>query len=111
MSQDNCVPIGTFCVFVEASVSERCYNRMSNEHRTEVGIQICQIEDSNDHNENHYYDEIRDLVTRYVQMYNELLQEVAIIIAQQATDDDVEHVLESKRIAIEQNKAIIWHYY
>jgi hypothetical protein len=93
MSQDNCIPIGTFRVFVEASVSERCYNRMSNEHRTEVDIRICQIEQNNDYNENHYYNEIRDLVTRYVQLHNELLQEVAIIIAQQATDA-VEHVLD-----------------
>ena len=93
MSQDNSVPIGTFRVFVEASVSERCYNRMSNAHRTEVDIRICQIEQNNDYSENHYYDEIRGLVTRYVQLHNELLQEVAIIIAQQATDA-VEHVLD-----------------
>ena len=66
---------------------------MSNEHRTEVDIRICQIEQNNDYNENHYYNEIRDLVTRYVQLHNELLQEVAIIIAQQATDA-VEHVLD-----------------
>jgi hypothetical protein len=70
MSQDNHVPIGTFCVFVEASVSEHCYNCMSNEHRSEVDTQICQIEHNNDYDVNHYYDEIRDLVTRYVQLYN-----------------------------------------
>jgi hypothetical protein len=101
MSQGNPVPIGRFRVFVEASVSERCYNRMSNEHRTEVDIRICQIEQSNEARsvtrflwyEYHYYDEIRVLVTRYVQLHNKLLQEVAIIIAQQATDA-VEHVLD-----------------
>lgn len=91
MSQDNPVPIGTFCVFVEASVSEHCYNCMSNEHRTEVDMRICQIEHNNDYDVNHYYDEIRDLVTRYVQLYNE----VAIIIAQLVTDDNVKHVLDS----------------
>lgn len=41
MGQDNRVPIVTFRVFVEASVSERCYSRMSNEHHTEVDIRIC----------------------------------------------------------------------
>ena len=73
---------------------------MSNEHRTEVDIRICQIEQNNEapsvtflRYEYHYYDEIRDLVTRYAQLHNELLQEVAIIIAQQATDA-VEHVLD-----------------
>jgi hypothetical protein len=66
---------------------------MSNAHRTEVDIRICQIEQNNDYNENHYYNEIRGLVTRYVQLHNELLQEVAIIIAQQVTDA-VEHVLD-----------------
>ena len=43
---------------------------MSNEHRSEVDTQICQIEHNNDYDVNHYYDEIRDLVTRYVQLYN-----------------------------------------
>jgi hypothetical protein len=75
------IPIGTFRVFVEASLSVRRYNCMSEEHRIEVDARIHEIEEDNDHDELeeedviHYFGEIRDMVTRFVQLHHALLQE------------------------------------
>jgi hypothetical protein len=41
--------IDTFRVLVEASISTRRYNCMSNEHRIEVDIRICEIENDDDY--------------------------------------------------------------
>jgi hypothetical protein len=68
----NRIPIGTFWVFVEASLSVRRYNCMSEEQRIEVDVQIQEIKHRNRVND---YEEIRDMVTRYVEAHHELLQE------------------------------------
>jgi hypothetical protein len=72
------IPIGTFRVFVEASISTRQYNCMSDEHRIEVDTRIHEIEEDNDYDEQEEdkYVEIRDMVTRYVEAHHELLQEL-----------------------------------
>jgi len=78
---DDRIPIGTFRVFVEASLSVRQYNCMNEDHRSEVDARIREIEEDNDHDELdeddviHYYGEIRDMVTRFVQLHHEFLQE------------------------------------
>jgi hypothetical protein len=79
--EDDRIFIGTFRVFVEACVSVRRYNCMSEDHRGEVDARIHEIEEDNDHDELdeddviHYYGEIRDMVTRFVQLHHEFLQE------------------------------------
>lgn len=68
------IPIGTFRVFVEASISVCWYNCMSDKHRIEVDRRIHEIDWLDESN----YEGIRDLVTKYVQLHDhELLQEAA----------------------------------
>jgi hypothetical protein len=72
-----CIPIGTFQVFVEVSTSVRQYNCMSEEHRIEVDIRIHEIEEDNDYDqlEEDRHVEIHDMVTRFVHLHHEFLQE------------------------------------
>jgi hypothetical protein len=75
------IPNGSFRFFVEASLSVRRYNCMNEDHRSEVDARIHEIEEDNDHMELeeddviHYFGEIRDMVTRFVHLHQELLQE------------------------------------
>jgi hypothetical protein len=93
---DNRIKIGTFRVFVEASVSVRRYNCMSEEHRIEVDTRIHEIEEDNAHNdlEMDNFVEICDLVTRFVQLHHELLQEAGNTLVRAGMPKDaIKHVL------------------
>ena len=92
---------GTFRVLVEASVSVRRYICMSDAHCLEVDARICEI--ASDQNWNireeverveRYFVEIRDLVTRYVQLHHELLQEAGdTLFLANMPKDAIKHVL------------------
>ena len=69
------IPIGTFRVFVEASVSVRRYNCMSEDHRSEVDARIHEIKNHPHRVNVNDYEEICEMVTRYVEAHHELLQE------------------------------------
>jgi hypothetical protein len=68
----NGIPIGTFRVFVEASLSVRPYYCMSEEHCIEVDTRIDEIKYRHRVND---YEEICEMVTRYVEAHHALLQE------------------------------------
>ena len=57
---------------LEASVSVRRYNCMSDEHRIEVDTRIDEIKY---HHRVNDYEEICEMVTRYVEAHHALLQE------------------------------------
>ena len=69
-----CIPIGTFRVFVEASVSVRRYNCMSEDHRSEVDARIHEIKNHPHRVNVNDYEEVCEMVTRYVEAHHELLQ-------------------------------------
>jgi hypothetical protein len=68
------IPIGSFRVFVEASVSVRRYNCMSEDHRSEVDARIHEIKNHPHRVNVNDYEEICEMVTRYVEAHHELLQ-------------------------------------
>ena len=96
--------IGTFRVFVEASISVRLYNCMSEDNRIEVDTRIREIENDDayvenvNHYSNHqrvfqYYAGIRDMVTRFVQLQHELLQKTGNTLVRVMPADAVKNVL------------------
>ena len=96
--------IDTFRVLVEASISTRRYNCMSNEHRIEVDTRIREMENdddyiqyvyhySNDQRVLQYYAGIHDMVTRFVQLQHELLQKTGNTLVRVMPADAVKNVL------------------
>jgi hypothetical protein len=96
-----CIPIGTFRVFVEASISLRRYNCMSEEHCIQVDVQIHEIKNCNRANDYYKkiratcdYKKIRAMVTRRVLLHHELLQEAGNTLVQVGMPKDaIKHVL------------------
>ena len=73
---------------------------MSEDHRSEVDARIHEIEEDNDHDELeeddviHHYGAIRDMVTRFVQLHHEFLQEAGnTLVRADLPKDAVKHVL------------------
>ena len=88
--------IGTFRVFVEASISVRLYNCMSEDNRIEVDARIHEIEEDNDQyiDAIHYFGVIRNMVTKFVHLHQELLQEAGNTLVQaDMPTDAIKHVL------------------
>ena len=88
--------IGTFRVFVEASISVRLYNCMSEDNRIEVDARIHEIEEDNDQyiDAIHYFGVIRNMVTKFVHLHQELLQEAGnTLVRADMPTDAIKHVL------------------
>ena len=87
----NGIPIGTFRVFVEASLSVRPYYCMSEEHCIEVDTRIDEIKYRHRVND---YEEICEMVTRYVEAHHALLQEAGnMLVRADMPTDAIKHVL------------------
>ena len=85
---DDRIPIGTFRVFVEASLSVRQYNCMSEEHCIQVDHEIKNCNRAND------YKKIRAMVTKRVLLHHELLQEAGNTLVRVGMPKDaIKHVL------------------